>query len=328
MIVKCSNKNCYISGILLTENNISDEHIIPNSLGGHLKSPDLVCTEINNNLFAKLDVLLSKSIELAQLIAFKRDRNEQPTILGISTDGLKYLVNNELKGKLMPIKPFKVIDEFGEEYIKLPASQKEEYIESVLKKNSSLKREDLKYKEFYEDVYKDIHFPDGVTIFKTKDAFRGIAKIATNFAILNDITKNYFEGFIEFIKGGNDLSRIQLGYFYPKNLLKYEFEEKEISHIIYLKGCEKEKILYCYIELFNTHCFIVNLSYKYEGLDFEKSYIWNLFTATELKKSISLNLTFEYLSKRQYLWYPEVEDDYKERLKRTNSICNLKLKIP
>lgn len=329
MIARCSNKNCYITNIPLENENISEEHIIPNALGGHLKSPDLVCTEINNNLFAKLDATLSNSIELSQLIKFKRDRREQPSIIGTSIDGMKYAVNNMQKGTLLPMKPLKVIDESGEELLKFPASQKEEYFKSLLKKNPHLKREELEktYIEVFEDVYKNIHFPNGINIFTTKEPFRAIAKIATNFAILNDISKKYFPGFIEFIKGSNDLSNIQLGYFYPKEFLAYDFEEKEISHILYLKGCEKEKILYCYIELFNTHCFIVNLSYHYHGPYFEKSFIWDVLNASELKKPISLSLTYDYLAKRQYLWYTDAENDYKERLKRTIAVCNLKIKI-
>ena len=328
--MRCENKYCYISNVLLARENISDEHIIPNAMGGHLKSPNLVCKEINNTLFAKLDAILSKSVEIAQLIKFKRDdQKEQPTIIGISTDGMKYADNNMQKGKLLPIKPLKVVDESGKELLKLQVSQKEEYIKSQLKKYPTLKREAIEnnLKEVFEDDYNDIHFRNGINIFTTKEPFRAIAKIATNFAVLNNISTNYFRGFIEFIKGGNDLSNIQLGYFYPNELLIYDFEEKEISHILYLKGCQKEKILYCYIELFNTHCFVVNLSYHYHGPTFEKSYIWDVLNAQELRKDIALNLTYSYLSKRQYLWYPNAENDYKERLKRTSLICDLKLRI-
>lgn len=329
MITRCENKYCYVSKVLLVGENISDEHIIPNALGGHLKSPDLVCENINNTVFAKLDAILSNSVELAQLIKFKRERNEQATIVGISTDGIKYAVNNIQKGKLLPMKPLKVIDESGNELLKIPASQKDEYTKSQLKKYPELKREDIEknYTVVSENVYKEIHFPNGINIFKTKESFRAIAKIATNFAVLNNVSKNYFPKFIEFIRGGDDLSNIQLGYFYPKELLTYDFGEKEISHILHLKGCQREKILYCYIELFNTHCFIVNLSYHYHGPNFEKSYIWDVINGQELKKEIALNLTYDYLSKRQYLWYPNAECDYKERLTRTSLICDLDIKI-
>ncbi|MEJ7678956.1 MAG: HNH endonuclease [Segetibacter sp.] len=137
------NKVCYISGEVLTDNNSSEEHIIPNALGGHLKSYNLVSEQINNTLFAKIDALLSKSIEFSQLIKFKRDRGEQPQITGVNSEGIRYSVDNNQKGTLLPLKPFLFTDENGNKFTKFPASQKEQYIESQLKKNPHLTREFL-----------------------------------------------------------------------------------------------------------------------------------------------------------------------------------------
>lgn len=40
---------CYLCGKLLNEANSSVEHIIPNAIGGHLKSKNLLCKDCNSN---------------------------------------------------------------------------------------------------------------------------------------------------------------------------------------------------------------------------------------------------------------------------------------
>ena len=47
--------NCLICNETLTEANASDEHIILNSLGGHLHSKDLLCKKCNNKFGKEAD---------------------------------------------------------------------------------------------------------------------------------------------------------------------------------------------------------------------------------------------------------------------------------
>ena len=47
---------CYLCGTLLNESNRSVEHIIPNAIGGHLKSKNLLCKDCNSNTGQKIDV--------------------------------------------------------------------------------------------------------------------------------------------------------------------------------------------------------------------------------------------------------------------------------
>jgi len=228
----------------------------------------------------------------------------------------------------LPLKPFLFVDQNGNQFTKFPSPQKEQYIASQLKKNPHLTR------EFYESRYFEVQEPkievilhkNSLNIFTNKEPFRAVAKIATNFAVLHEISTNYFLDFLMFIKGSDDLTRIKLGYYFPKERLLYKFDEDEISHIIYLHGSAEEKILYCYVELFNTHCFIIILNQNYTGPGCNDHYIWDVRKGKQLKKDISLDLTKDFLMKRDYMFYTEVEKDYKERLDRTSLICNLKIR--
>lgn len=326
----CQNTKCYITDEPLSENE-AEEHIIPNALGGHLKSKRLVLTSINTELFDKLDAELAKRIEISKLVKFKRDRGEQPSIIGTDNGGLMYLVNSERIGKLLHIKPIVHVDEQGNKVWKYPLSQKDEVISAMLKKNPHLTKEEIEKNSWveFEDKYDEFTYKFRLDIIiESIKSFRAIAKIATNYAVLNNISKSEFPDFIDFIKGGG-LEKVRLRYFYPKALLRYDFSSNEVSHILYLKGCSREKLLYCYIELFNTHCFIAILNEHYTGINFRVNYIWDLSNAKELNKPISMNLTRDILLSQNYIddFNPEVMNDYAERLKRLNDACNLKIKF-
>ena len=54
---------CYICGEELTKSNESEEHIIPNAIGGKLKSNKLICKKCNNQLGNDIDYKLTKQLD-------------------------------------------------------------------------------------------------------------------------------------------------------------------------------------------------------------------------------------------------------------------------
>lgn len=325
----CTNQYCYITNERLSPDE-TDEHIIPNALGGYLKSNKLVLSRINTGLFDKLDAKLADRIEIAFLFKFKRDRGNQPPIKGTTKDGIGYLIHDAKNVTMLSRKPIEVVDESGETFLKFPLHQKKEIIAAKIKKNPHLNKEDIEtsIKEEHAEGPETLYYKHSLNIIANSfDSFRAIAKIATNYAVLNNFNKLLFPDFIDFIKGGDISDTMDIGYFYPNEFLIYEFGLKEVSHILYLKACSKEKLLYCYIELFNLHCFIVILNYDYDGEDFTKSYIWDVQNVKELHKDISLNVTSRFLASRSYIYYPDVEKDYAIRLRRLVKILDLKLRV-
>ncbi|MEO6454648.1 MAG: hypothetical protein ABIN97_11265 [Ginsengibacter sp.] len=324
----CTNTQCYITDEPLSPNE-TFEHIIPNALGGFLKSNKLILSRINTGLFDKLYAELADRIEIAHLFKFKRDRGQQPPIKGTTKDGIEYLMHEGSKVSMLSRKPDEVQSETGEPLLKFPLHQKQEIIAARLKKNPKLNKEELEKSiiEEHNEGLDTLYYKHNLNIIVNSfDSFRAVAKIATNYAVLNNFNKTLFVDFINFIKGEDNLHSIHLGYFYPKNFLNYEIGSKEVSHILYLKACNREKLLYCYIELFNLHCFIVILNYDYHGENFTVKYIWDVQAARELNKDISLNVTSDFLASRDYMYYPEVEKDYTERLMRLAEVLNLRIK--
>jgi hypothetical protein len=65
----CINTQCYVTDEPLSSSE-TFEHIIPNALGGFLKSNKLVLSRVNTGLFDRLDAELASRIEIAYLFKF------------------------------------------------------------------------------------------------------------------------------------------------------------------------------------------------------------------------------------------------------------------
>ena len=73
--------NCLICNETLTEANASDEHIILNSLGGHLHSKTLLCKKCNNKFGKEADAALADTLKFAaSQLDVKRYRGENQVI--------------------------------------------------------------------------------------------------------------------------------------------------------------------------------------------------------------------------------------------------------
>ena len=73
--------NCFICNETLTEINASDEHIILNSLGGHLHSKNLLCKKCNSKLGNQTDAALAETLKFAaSQLNVKRCRGENQII--------------------------------------------------------------------------------------------------------------------------------------------------------------------------------------------------------------------------------------------------------
>ena len=66
---------CYYCGCVITDENRSEEHIIPNALGGRISSTNLLCDPHNNELGGNIDAeLIAQLGHFAAIIDVERDR--------------------------------------------------------------------------------------------------------------------------------------------------------------------------------------------------------------------------------------------------------------
>lgn len=85
----------------ISSSNDSREHIIPNCIGGKLKTKRLVCKKCNSELGQTLDKEFCDSLHFMALISrIEKERGELKPIKGIGEDGLEYILDKNLQPKL------------------------------------------------------------------------------------------------------------------------------------------------------------------------------------------------------------------------------------
>lgn len=313
---------CYVSNDILTADNSSIEHIIPNAFGGKLKSKYLLTKEVNNRFGETIDKALTKSINLATLIGIKRDRGAPPKLLAKDISGKKHLVysKDKIKMKYQPLELQESID--GQPSIEVPISQEEHLVKKLKKDNPSMTDEEVRNR-ISEFTYNNgnpypIYFQNHNQILNEIDAYRGVAKIATNFYFYKVGKSTYCNNVLDFVNSNTNRPGI-VRYHYPTSD-RIALGDNEISHILHLVGDYTERILYCYIELFNTHNFIVELSTEYDGPNLEESYVYCLKEDKESIKNINIRFTRQEFMKLPCPGPDDLENLYTEKFERVAKI--------
>lgn len=286
---------CYICRFELTEANKSKEHIILNALGGKLKSSDLLCKGCNNKLGNTADAVLAKQFALiAALLDISRERNDIPIIKGGKLkDGTEvHLENGNTPRLAKPKLESKVIDG-GVEYKVVARDEKEmhQLLSSIKKKHAHFDIE--KAMESAKSNHSRLKEP--VTyqqIFGGIDAFRSIAKTAINFYIYKKGNPNTIKDLIPFIQGTSDLDIVK--HYHPDKSI-YKKEPHEVIHLIHLVGKKYDRVLYCYIEFFSTHSYLVKLSMDYDGPNISHTYGYDLLNNKLVTKEVKLKLNRDFL---------------------------------
>ena len=316
---KHEKMKCYISNIDLNEETSSLEHVIPNALGGKLKSRNLLCKEVNSKLGETIDIALTKSIPIPSLLGIKRDRGDNPKVQAKTLEGVKYNVVDHKTAVQAPRKPKQLKDKDGNIVIEFPESQEKQILGSYAKKQNTTIEELKKRVEYKTDPEpKVIYFDNHFSVIGTPEAFRGVVKIATNFYVLKRNENVFCKQGIEFVKGDN-LPKGTIQYYYPKENIGL-IEANEFSHILHLKGDFSERILYCYIELFNVHNFIIVLNKDYSGPNFSETYVFDIDNQTEIDRNLNLNLTRQEILNLDCPGPGNLEDLYAQKLERLSQI--------
>ena len=283
--------NCYYCSSLITDENKSDEHIIQNSLGGRLKSSKLLCKPCNNDRTNVFDVEIAKQIYLPTILNIKRQRSDNINVTGHTTDGKKYSVDNNLKPRNANFFKPKELENGVMKFIARDINEARSIIKGWKKSNPSINIEqELSKINFIDEEVKGFIYFDSALVYGEKGV-KAILKIALNYYFYLKYQKEYVSYPLDFLKGkikGN-YNNIVFHYYRDLNFI-HTFNDSEISHLIHLKGDSKEKLLYCYVELFSVHCFLIILNYNYLGTDFSKTYCYDFEKKNKIDKSINFKV--------------------------------------
>lgn len=280
---------CYKCGDPLTKENKSTEHIIPNGIGGKLKSKALLCKGCNIAFGDTYDAELCKKLNtIGSLLMIKRERNSNPKIKNVRSDsGERYNLVNGIHPE--PIKPNIEVTE-DENIIHIGARDEKElrHIIKQLKKkyptldDQSLEKKIIKSKSYLNE---SLHFNVSVG----GDYFmKAVLKIAINYYLFKTKRKNDVSNSITKLESSDELSNDFIHHYYTKDSTNYS-DEVEVSHTIHIVGNSERKLLYAFVEIFSSFAFIVNLNTNYTGNNITYTYCYDVLTNKEIKKDINLS---------------------------------------
>lgn len=307
-----NNNKCFTCGVILTAENSSDEHIIPNALGGKLKLNNFLCNKCNNSFFHGIDTKLAKDCEpFANFLNIGRDRGVPQNIKAKLNDEVysikplnkpevsKPLVETEKKGDQLAIKikarnmkeAKKILEGLQKKYPKLDiekalslAEEKKEYLNDFLQYESS---------------------------FGGNDLFRALTKIVM-WTLKYRHPKFPLNSMkiLPFLKGEEDYKEI---YYYYPNVDIVTKPAKKIYHSIVIKSYPEEKLLVGFIEIFNVVSAIMILSDDFEQ-ELECHYVFDVLERQEVVAPIINypNINLKYLNDL-YQNTPDISSQLKDK---------------
>ncbi len=281
--------NCYCCNQQLTAETESVEHIIPNAIGGRLKSKELLCKGCNSMFGDTIDAELCKQlIVIAGALNIKRESGKNPIIKNVKSEsGEMYHLQNGRNP--IPVAPEININE-KENTIHIGAND-EKQLKSII---AGLKRKyptiddkglesKMKARKYYLDEALKMNIELGGTKF-----MKAIIKIAINFYIAKNCDLKYIIARIEDIKGQEEIPVSIARHYYGSETMQY-IDVDEVSHSILLIGRPNTRKLFAYVELFSSCAFVINLNLDYDGPLVNLSYTYDVMKRLEIEKQHILN---------------------------------------
>jgi len=311
--------HCYVCDLPITVENVSKEHIIINAAGGRLASKNLLCKKCNNSFGETIDAELARQLNfLSNFLLIKRYDGDPPAIIGTDKEtGEKYKMTTE--GHLDMKNPTVTFKDHGDhKEVSIAARNKKELVtilNNIKKKYPLFDVENALRQANEAERYLDkpLQFSmiiGGVTVE------RAVCKCAINYFIEMGGDSKWIKHLIPFIKG--EVAKKCVCLFYPSPI--YELQDDECFHLLHLVGSLEEGILYCYVDYFNSHKYLVLLSEEYSGPAIEKTYCYNILNQSVIQKRVNLKLTKALVS--EALASAVLMDEIKKNLIRSWNIGN------
>ncbi len=280
---------CYKCNTALSDKNMSNEHILPKSIGGRITSYQLLCKTCNNLLGHKIDNLISVHLaEFFSLLSIKNSNGEY-TKTKIKLDNGKSIELDPSIG-IVEDKPHENFQTDGNKFsLAIISKSKKQMIQYFNKyknpKYSNLQINEVEYIETHKyDLLKDrkslVTIPKGNLI-------PAISKIAIGYYLFNGGSISKIKHLIDNLDKKNNYTGVFFYYPVPKP----KHSKKYFYNIIHLISDPSESIEYIYIEIFGTCKYMIIIDPNYQGPFQKKSYIVDPISNKEISFEFSLKLT-------------------------------------
>lgn len=285
-------KKCVLCNARLTEENDSEEHIIPNAIGGRKKISGFICTQCNNISGNSWEAAIAKQLNpLSLLFGIRRQRGKVPSQVFKTTGKEKLELRRD--GSLCIEKPTFSIDRVENNVnIKITARSIEEAKKILKGVHQKYPKSNLS--EMVKNI-DDASFINQEMIkfnlsFGGLKAGRSIVKSVLALICESGLDPKDGDIGIKYLKDENKPACF--GHYYEKDLIINRPAELPL-HCIAVKGDPSHKHLLGYVEYFGVQRVVMSLSLQYEGPPFEKNYSINPISGEELNIKVALELTPE-----------------------------------
>ena len=287
-LLSTKRTQCVLCDVIIDDKNDSNEHILPNAIGGKKTVKGFICKDCNNTSGHKWDMELAKQLHpLCVLLNIRRSRGNVPALrvqssgakkLTVSAEGhirLPTRFSEQLHGDEVHIQIEtdgmtalrKKLFEVAKKYPQIDAEQ-------------ALGKAEARSEYIYEPMHIEISFGGNL-------AGRSIVKSAM--ALIHDagICARECELACEYLLSDGEAC---FGYYNEQDLVTNR-PGKTFFHCCYVQGNPKSGKVLAYSEYFGFQRIVMCLSNNYVGREFSHSYSVDPVTGQELKLDFDLKLT-------------------------------------
>lgn len=313
---------CYLCDKKIPVGMKSEEHIIPNAIGGKLKTFNALCKPHNSDLGSKLDAdFVSIFAHISKLVPISTDRQVGKKFIGRH-------IGHDIEVSITAEKIVPNYLKFVKETLTLYAPSKallEQYLKKLESEGYDLKK--IKCISEFHDGKVEIFSGFENRIFK-----QGFAKIAAGFAAHNGIKAQEMNLILE---NNSFIEDILLLENFPNDLEIFMFPPNQTEfypfHIIALHSDKTSKHLYCYIELFSKFKHYILLGENFEK-EIHEFYIYSICKKQEFKISDYIDLFpkfAEYKESQNLLEYYKAKriEEYLIELEKTRQTSDILQKL-
>lgn len=285
-------KKCVICDEEITAANDSEEHLIPNAIGGRKKVKGVICKRCNNEAGDDWDADLAQQLNpLSLVFKISRDRKGVPAQTFDTASGNRLTMHAD--GSYSPEKPVfqKEETDAGINYSIVARSTKEArgMLKGVAKKHPELDVDKL-----LEDA--------GVTSQYSKDplkfslsvggplAGRSIVKSAYCLAALNGVPPDVCNLARNYLRCPD--GEPCYGFYYERDLVDNRAHGIPL-HCVAVQGISERNLVVGYVEFFGIYKMVVFLSDNYCGDDFFDAYAVDPTSGEEMDVCLSLDFDRE-----------------------------------
>jgi hypothetical protein len=266
-------------------NKKSIEHIIPQNIGGKLKSSKLICRNCNSNFGATIDKTLIDLYELIETYLCLNKNYKKDVRINVTYKEEEFILTKTGPKRKHP----KVILRNGDKIqLEFPSEKSaRKYFNKIKKKNPNINVEELvrTAEKVKIPITEPLDFSSDASVEETwrecgKIVYEFLFYINHSFSPSNTRFKDYING----ILGFNEFPICQwFGDYNP-----IERNKDNIYHIIVIEAREEEKIVIGYLEIYSCLKVIVVIDDDFSGESLSKCYYQDLM---EKKNEICVPLS-------------------------------------